>query len=84
MAPKLVAAAPPSPDRGLDRIDRRLLVRLQQDGRTPVSQLAREVHALRERYHVYMTDDSRMNIAGLRRENLEYFARSVAEVLGGA
>ena len=44
----------------------------------------REVHALRERYHVYMTDDSRMNIAGLRRENLEYFARSVAEVLGGA
>ena len=31
-----------------------------------------------------MTDDSRMNIAGLRRENLEYFARSVAEVLGGA
>ena len=40
-----------------------------------------EVHALRERYHVYMTDDSRMNIAGLRRENLEYFARAVAEVL---
>jgi Lrp/AsnC family transcriptional regulator, leucine-responsive regulatory protein len=31
-------------ERGLDRIDRRLLVRLQQDGRTPVAQLAREVH----------------------------------------
>jgi aspartate/tyrosine/aromatic aminotransferase len=29
-----------------------------------------------------MTDDSRMNVAGLRQENLEYFARSVAEVLG--
>jgi aspartate/tyrosine/aromatic aminotransferase len=28
-----------------------------------------------------MTDDSRMNIAGLRRDNLEYFARSVAQVL---
>jgi aspartate aminotransferase len=41
----------------------------------------RQVHTLRERYHVYMTDDSRMNIAGLRRDNLEYFARSVAEVL---
>jgi len=41
-----------------------------------------QVHALRERHHVYMTDDSRMNIAGLRRENLEYFARAVAEVLG--
>jgi aspartate aminotransferase len=42
-----------------------------------------QVHALRERHHVYMTDDSRMNIAGLRRENLEYFARAVAEVLTG-
>ena len=41
-----------------------------------------QVRALRERHHVYMTDDSRMNIAGLRRENLEYFARAVAEVLG--
>jgi len=40
-----------------------------------------QVHALRERHHVYMTDDSRMNIAGLRHENLEYFARAVAEVL---
>jgi aspartate/tyrosine/aromatic aminotransferase len=28
-----------------------------------------------------MTDDSRVNIAGLRRENLEYFAGAVAEVL---
>jgi aspartate aminotransferase len=41
-----------------------------------------QVHALRERHHVYMTDDSRANIAGLRRENLEYFARAVAQVLG--
>jgi Lrp/AsnC family leucine-responsive transcriptional regulator len=30
--------------RPLDRIDRKLLARLQQDGRIPVSQLAREVH----------------------------------------
>jgi hypothetical protein len=29
-----------------------------------------------------MVDDSRMNVAGLRRENLEYFARAVAAVLG--
>ncbi|MBS0378041.1 MAG: Lrp/AsnC ligand binding domain-containing protein [Proteobacteria bacterium] len=28
----------------MDRIDRRLLARLQQDGRTSVAQLAREVH----------------------------------------
>ena len=40
-----------------------------------------QVRALRERHHVYMTDDSRMNVAGLRRETLEYFARAVAQVL---
>ena len=40
-----------------------------------------QVRQLRERHHVYMTEDSRMNIAGLRRENLEYFARAVAQVL---
>jgi aspartate aminotransferase len=40
-----------------------------------------QVRALRERHHVYMTEDSRMNVAGLRQENLEYFARAVAQVL---
>jgi Lrp/AsnC family leucine-responsive transcriptional regulator len=39
-APPAAAAA----DRPLDRIDRRLLARLQEDGRAAVSQLAREVH----------------------------------------
>lgn len=34
----------PPADRTLDRIDRKLLARLQQDGRIPVSQLAREVN----------------------------------------
>jgi Lrp/AsnC family transcriptional regulator, leucine-responsive regulatory protein len=33
----------PSEDADLDRIDRQLLVRLQQDGRTPIARLAREV-----------------------------------------
>jgi aspartate aminotransferase len=42
-----------------------------------------QVRALREHHHVYMTDDSRMNIAGLRAENLVYFARAVAQVLTG-
>ena len=37
-------AASPGADRDLDRIDRRLLARLQLDGRTSVSQLAREVN----------------------------------------
>src|SRR5215469_5723773 len=38
------APAATSEGRHLDRIDRRLLGRLQQDGRAAVSQLAREVH----------------------------------------
>lgn len=42
-----------------------------------------QVHELRDRHHVYMTDDSRINIAGLRAENLEYFAQAVAQVLRG-
>ncbi len=40
-----------------------------------------QVRALQSRHHVYMTDDSRINIAGLRQDNLEYFAQSVAQVL---
>lgn len=40
-----------------------------------------QVRALQSRYHVYMTDDSRINIAGLRQDNLEYFAQAVAKVL---
>jgi aspartate aminotransferase len=40
-----------------------------------------QVRELQSRHHVYMTDDSRVNIAGLRRENLEYFAQAVAKVL---
>lgn len=42
-----------------------------------------QVRTLRERHHVYMTDDSRINIAGLRTDNIGYFADSVAQVLGG-
>jgi aspartate aminotransferase len=41
-----------------------------------------EVRRIRAEHHVYMTDDSRINIAGLREDNLEYFAQSVAHVLG--
>ena len=42
-----------------------------------------QVRRLRFEHHVYMTEDSRMNVAGLRAENLEYFARAVAQVLAG-
>jgi len=40
-----------------------------------------QVHALREQHHVYMTDDSRINIAGLSADNLDYVAQAVAQVL---
>ena len=40
-----------------------------------------QVRALQTQHHVYMTDDSRVNIAGLRRENIEYFAQAVGRVL---
>ena len=40
------------------------------------------VRRLREAHHVYMTDDSRINIAGLRMDNIDYFARAVAQALG--
>jgi aspartate/tyrosine/aromatic aminotransferase len=40
-----------------------------------------QVHALREQHHVYMTDDSRINIAGLRVDNIDYFVQAVARVL---
>ncbi|HEY6483227.1 MAG TPA: Lrp/AsnC ligand binding domain-containing protein [Steroidobacteraceae bacterium] len=35
---------PDHSDRPLDRIDRKLLIRLQEDGRAPISRLAREVN----------------------------------------
>ena len=40
-----------------------------------------QVRALQAQHHVYMTDDSRVNIAGLRRENIEYVAQAIAKVL---
>ncbi len=40
-----------------------------------------QVRELRDEHHVYMTDDSRINIAGLRDDNIEYFAQATAQVL---
>ncbi|KAI9925476.1 hypothetical protein ASPWEDRAFT_52135 [Aspergillus wentii DTO 134E9] len=36
---------------------------------------------LREEYHIYMADNSRISIAGLNPGNVEYVARSIAECL---
>jgi aspartate/tyrosine/aromatic aminotransferase len=40
------------------------------------------VHELRERHHVYMMDDSRINICGLRTDNIGYFAEAVGKTVG--
>ena len=40
-----------------------------------------QVRELRDKHHIYMTDDSRVNIAGLSTQNIGYFADSVAQVL---
>jgi aspartate aminotransferase len=39
------------------------------------------IRALRERHHVYMMDDSRINVAGLRMDNIGYFADAVGQVV---
>ncbi len=40
-----------------------------------------QVRELREKHHIYMTDDSRINIAGLKSDNIAYFADAVAQVV---
>jgi aspartate/tyrosine/aromatic aminotransferase len=39
------------------------------------------VRALREQHHIYMMDDGRVNIAGLKNDNIGYFADAVAQVV---
>ena len=39
------------------------------------------VRELREQHHVYMMDDSRINVAGLRMDNIGYFAEAVGKVV---
>ena len=40
------------------------------------------VRELRERHHIYMMDDSRINVAGLRMDNIGYFAEAVGKAVG--
>ncbi|MDO6461255.1 amino acid aminotransferase [Granulosicoccaceae sp. 1_MG-2023] len=40
-----------------------------------------QVDALRRDYSIYMIGSSRMNVAGISEENIDYFAAAVAEVL---
>ncbi|KAI9592380.1 pyridoxal phosphate-dependent transferase [Syncephalis fuscata] len=40
-----------------------------------------QVKVLRERFHIYMTDNGRISMAGLNRGNVAYFARAIDEVI---
>jgi aspartate aminotransferase len=40
-----------------------------------------EVARLREEFHVYMTDNSRVNVAGVSERNLDYLADAIARVV---
>jgi aspartate aminotransferase len=40
-----------------------------------------QVRELRTRHHIYMTEDSRINVVGLQGASLEHFARALAEVV---
>ncbi|KAF2720203.1 PLP-dependent transferase [Polychaeton citri CBS 116435] len=42
-----------------------------------------QVFLLREKYHIYMADSSRVSIAGLNEGNVKYVAKAIAEVCSG-
>ena len=41
-----------------------------------------EVHTLVNDYSIYLTDDSRINVAGINSANFDYLVDSLTEVLG--
>ena len=41
----------------------------------------KQVAALREKWHVYMTKNGRISMAGLNTGNLDYFAKAVDDVV---
>jgi aspartate aminotransferase len=58
-------------------------LRHQQGMFSQIGCSAEAVARLRERHHIYMLTDSRMNIAGLMPDNVAYVAASIAAVLAG-
>ncbi|KAJ2497565.1 Aspartate aminotransferase, cytoplasmic, partial [Coemansia sp. RSA 2052] len=40
-----------------------------------------QVDALRDQYHLYMTDDGRISVAGLNSHNIDYVAQSIDAVV---
>jgi aspartate aminotransferase len=69
-----LAAACPGKDFGYIARQRGMFSYLGVDGEA--------VRELRDRHHIYMMDDGRINIAGLRLDNVGYFAEAVGKVIG--
>ncbi|KAF7724992.1 Aspartate aminotransferase, cytoplasmic [Apophysomyces ossiformis] len=42
---------------------------------------ASQVRVLKEKYHIYMTDNGRVSMAGLSTQNVDYFAKAVDDVV---
>ncbi|CAG8727884.1 37125_t:CDS:2, partial [Racocetra persica] len=40
-----------------------------------------QVKVIKEKYHVYLTDNGRISMAGLSSKNVEYFAKAVDDVV---
>ena len=36
---------------------------------------------MKEKYHIYLTDNGRISMAGLSTKNIDYFARAVDDVV---
>ena len=45
--------------------------------------LGEHVTYLREKYHIYLTSDGRMNMCGLNVNNMDYVARAFHEAITG-
>lgn len=43
--------------------------------------VAPQVKVLKEKYHIYMTDNGRVSMAGLSTRNIDYFAKAIDDVV---
>ena len=40
-----------------------------------------QVQVMKEKYHIYLTDNGRISMAGLSTNNVDYFAKAVDDVV---
>lgn len=43
--------------------------------------IAAQVKVLKEKYHIYMTENGRISMAGLSSKNVDYFAEAIDSVV---